>query len=51
VSYELLAGGQALVPSGVLSVSRDYTFNAQQVLARKPRKSACAPSCRTSWRS
>ena len=35
VKYELLAGGQALVPPGLASVSRDYTFNAQQVLAKE----------------
>ena len=35
VKYELLAGGQGLVPPGLLSVSRDYTFNAQQVLAKE----------------
>lgn len=33
--YELLEEGKAIVPAGVMSVSRDYSFNAQQVLAKE----------------
>lgn len=33
--YELLQDGKALVPPDTLQVSRDYSFNAQQVLAKE----------------
>lgn len=33
--YELLEDGQPLVPPDVMQVSRDYSFNAQQVLAKE----------------
>lgn len=33
--YELFEDGQPLVPPDVLRVSRDYSFNAQQVLAKE----------------
>lgn len=33
--YELLEEGQPLLPGDVLQVSRDYSFNAQQVLAKE----------------
>lgn len=35
VRYELLEDGQPLLPPDVLQVSRDYSFNAQQVLAKE----------------
>ena len=35
LKYELLEDNQPLVPEGVLRVSRDYSFNAQQVLAKE----------------
>jgi LPS-assembly lipoprotein len=38
-SYELIAGDKVLVPSDALSVSRDYSFNAQQVLAKEAEES------------
>lgn len=33
--YELMAQGRALLPPDVMQVSRDYSFNAQQVLAKE----------------
>lgn len=33
--YELLEDGQPVVPGDVLQVSRDYSFNAQEVLAKE----------------
>lgn len=33
--YELIQDGKPLVPPDVLQVSRDYSFNAQQVLAKE----------------
>jgi LPS-assembly lipoprotein len=33
--YELLEDGRPVVPGDVLQVSRDYSFNAQQVLAKE----------------
>lgn len=33
--YELLEDNQAVVPGDVMRVSRDYSFNAQQVLAKE----------------
>lgn len=35
VRYELLEDGKPLVPPDELAVSRDYSFNAQQVLAKE----------------
>ena len=35
LKYELLRDGQPLVPGDGLQVSRDYSFNAQQVLAKE----------------
>ena len=35
VSYQVMQGGKALLPPDVLSASRDYSFNAQQVLAKE----------------
>ncbi len=35
VRYELIARDRVLVPADTLSVSRDYFFNAQQVLAKE----------------
>lgn len=35
VRYELLDGDRVLVPPDVLQVSRDYSFNAQEVLAKE----------------
>lgn len=35
LKYELLEDGQPVVPSDMLRVSRDYSFNAQQVLAKE----------------
>jgi len=35
VRYELIGHDKVLVPSDTLSVSRDYFFNAQQVLAKE----------------
>lgn len=35
VRYEVLAEGQPLMPPDVLSVSREFSFNAQQVLAKE----------------
>ena len=35
VRYELIGRDKVLVPSDTLSVSRDYFFNAQQVLAKE----------------
>lgn len=35
LSYELVEGGQVKVPSDSIQVSRDYSFNAQQVLAKE----------------
>jgi LPS-assembly lipoprotein len=35
VRFELLSDGKVLVPSSPLTVSRDYSFNAQQVLAKE----------------
>jgi LPS-assembly lipoprotein len=35
VSYELTSGKDVLVPLDTLTVSRDYSFNAEQVLAKE----------------
>jgi LPS-assembly lipoprotein len=35
LKYELLEDNQLVVPEDVLRVSRDYSFNAQQVLAKE----------------
>ena len=35
VRYEVIEGDKALLPPDTLSVSRDYFFNAQQVLAKE----------------
>jgi LPS-assembly lipoprotein len=35
LKYELLEDNQPVVPEDVLRVSRDYSFNAQQVLAKE----------------
>jgi LPS-assembly lipoprotein len=35
LKYELLEDDKPLVPEGSLQVSRDYSFNAQQVLAKE----------------
>ena len=35
VRYDLLRGGVALLPGGNLTVSRDYSFQPQQVLAKE----------------
>jgi len=35
MKYELLEDGQPVVPGDVMRVSRDYSFNAQQVLAKE----------------
>lgn len=35
VSYQLIGGEQVLVMPDVLTLSRDYSFNAQQVLAKE----------------
>lgn len=35
VHYELMQDGKPAVPPGELQVSRDYSFNAQQVLAKE----------------
>lgn len=35
VRYEVIAKDQVLLPSDTLTVSRDYFFNAQQVLAKE----------------
>ncbi|MGQ0587422.1 MAG: LPS-assembly lipoprotein LptE [Gammaproteobacteria bacterium] len=35
VKYELIEGGNVLVAPDTLQVSRDYSFNAQQVLAKE----------------
>jgi LPS-assembly lipoprotein len=35
VRYELDSGGKVLVPSDTLSVSRDFSFSAQQILAKE----------------
>lgn len=35
LSYALLEDGVAVVPGGALRVSRDYSFNARQVLAKE----------------
>lgn len=35
VTFELLHRGQVIVPADLLQVSRDYSFNAQQVLAKE----------------
>ena len=37
--YELLEDGRAIVPPDVLRLSRDYSFNAQQVLAKEAEES------------
>lgn len=37
--YELLEDGKPVVPPDVLQVSRDYSFNAQQVLAKEAEES------------
>lgn len=34
VSYRVTAGGKVLMPPGTLSLSRSYSFNAEQVLAK-----------------
>ena len=33
--YELLEDGAPVIPGDVMNVSRDYSFNAQQVLAKE----------------
>lgn len=35
VRFELLGSSQVLIPGDTLQVSRDYSFNAQQVLAKE----------------
>lgn len=35
VQYEVMRDGKVILPSDSLSVSRDYSFNAQQVLAKE----------------
>lgn len=35
VQYELIEGGTVVVPADTMQVSRDYSFNAQQVLAKE----------------
>lgn len=35
VRYELLQGGQALLPAATLSVSRDYSFQLNQILQKE----------------
>lgn len=35
VSYQVMQGPKMLLPADVLSASRDYSFNAQQVLAKE----------------
>ncbi|MBI3171167.1 MAG: hypothetical protein HYZ32_01070 [Hydrocarboniphaga effusa] len=35
VRFELIGGSQVLIPPDALQVSRDYSFNAQQVLAKE----------------
>jgi len=35
VKYELIEGGTVVVPADTMQVSRDYSFNAQQVLAKE----------------
>lgn len=39
VTYELHTGGQVLVAPEQMQVSRDYSFNAQQVLAKEAEES------------
>lgn len=39
VTYELHAGGKVLVSPDELQVSRDYSFNAQQILAKEAEES------------
>lgn len=39
VRYELVSQGQTLIPPDTLSVSRDYSFNAEQVLAKEAEES------------
>jgi LPS-assembly lipoprotein len=34
VHYELVGGGKNLVPPDVITLSRDYSFNAQQIVAK-----------------
>jgi len=35
VQYELIEGGTVVLPADTIQVSRDYSFNAQQVLAKE----------------
>lgn len=39
VQYELIGDGQVLVTPATMQVSRDYSFNAQQVLAKEAEES------------